>query len=297
MKALVLGGAGQDGSYLIERLRAAGHQVYATSHRRHPSEMPAGDRLRWAWTDLGDEFMVNRLVARITPDVIFNLAAVTTPGADWTSQRPEPDVADVNGLGVLLLLRAVEEHAPRARVIHASSSAIYDPVRYGLYGASKVFAHSIVAGYRQRGIWASNAVLYSHTSPRQDRRFLVPRMCQAAARIHAGQDPSFTLRHSEMMRDWMSARDAVGALLAIAEAGEPGDFDVASGVRLTARSVLGLALRGTGHSPEALIFDVGEPVPIERPAELGPLLALGWRPTEPLSDVIAEMVQAERGRL
>ena len=65
--------------------------------------------------------------------------------------------------------------APDARLVHASSSAVYDPRRYGLYGIAKQFAHDAVTGYRGR-LHCSNAVLFSHTSPRQDPRFLARRI-------------------------------------------------------------------------------------------------------------------------
>ena len=292
MKALVFGGAGQDGFYLIEHLIEQGHEVVATRTRPAALLPPeAREGVRWLWSDLRDDSMVASAIVDARPDVVFNLAAVTTPGASWLEPATS-DVAEVNAMGALRVLRAVERFAPSARLVHASSSAVYDPARYGLYGASKVFAHEAVKGYRSRGLWAANAVLYSHTSVRQDSRFLVPYVCRAVARIRAGSVEHVSLRDPGALRDWMDAADAVRALVKIAGQAEPGDFDVATGVQLSHRAVVEMALDGSGLDV-ADVLDGGDgPGYVERPADLRAILATGWWPGRPLRAVVAEMVQA-----
>lgn len=291
MKALVFGGGGQDGHYLIEHLIEQGHEVFATSTRAAAMQDRPG--LYWVWSDLRDDDMVNAAVVTARPDVVFNLAAVTTPGKSWMWLQSESvDVAEVNAMGALRVLRAVERYAPWARVVHASSSAIYDPGRYGLYGASKVFAHEVVRGYRSRGLWASNAVLYSHTSPRQDARFLVPHICRAAARIHRGSSEFIRLRAPRSLRDWLHAADAVRALATLAGQDASGDFDVASGRQWSMRAVVSMALTGTGRAVSDVVIDEGGESVTERPADLDAIRATGWRPEREFPDVLAEMVRA-----
>lgn len=290
----MFGGTGQDGSYLIEHLVASGHEVVAT--RRSQFTPVAGGRaldgVRWLWADLRNEDVVTSVVIDARPDVVFNLAAVTTPGSSWLDGTATGlEVAEVNALGALRVMRAVNRCAPTARVVHASSSAIYDPYRYGLYGASKAFAHDVVQGYRSRGVWAANAVLFSHTSPRQDPRFLVPHICRAAARIHRGSDERLSIDAPDSRRDWLGARDAVRALAMIAERGEPVDYDVASGRQWSVAGVVGLALTGTGRAIWDVVADGGQLATIERPADPTLLRGLGWRPEHELEDVVSEMVR------
>lgn len=291
MKALIFGAAGQDGTYLIEHLIDRGHEVFATTARYTP---PPSVRPGVTWLH-ADVRYADQVVAAVTatePDVVFNLAAVTTPGAGWLASSPA-DVAAVNAMGALHVVQAVDRHAPGAQLVHASSSAIYDPRRYGLYGTSKVFAHEVVSGYRAQGLWAANAVLYSHTSPLQDPRFLVPQICRAAVRIGAGADERIALPSPWSRRDWMHARDAVRALLTIAERGTARDYDVGSGKCITVDRIAGVALSAAGVPDPARVLDRGDQERvIEWPADVKPLLDLGWRPEIPMEHTVAEMMAA-----
>ncbi len=287
MKALIFGGSGQDGSYLIEHLIERGWDVVATRRNTVPPE--PRERVRWLWADLANYDLVASAVVDARPDVVYNLAAVTTPGATWcTTPALDPGFANVNALGALRVLRAVERCAPDARVVHASSSAIYAPGRYGLYGTSKVFAHETVKGHRDRGLWASNAVLYSHTSIRQDSYFLVPMICRAAARIRLGADERIRLDSSRSLRDWSHARDVAGALALIADL-PSGDYDVASGQQWTPRQVVEMALDGSSRDPDDVIVEGSGAWTVEWPASLGPLNAHGWQPAS-LPNVVRGMV-------
>jgi GDPmannose 4,6-dehydratase len=309
VKALIFGGTGQDGTYLIEHLLRSGHEVVAT-HRQHRSGLSPGsgsimptvwlstdrgalDRLRWLWADVRNPDVVTSVIIDAQPDVVFNLAAVTTPGATWLTPQTQARTAEIaatNTLGVLHVLSAVERCLPSARVVHASSSAIYDSNRYGLYGASKLLAHEIVKGYRLRGLWAANAVLFSHTSPRQDPRYLVPSICRAAARIMLGSREHIDIAAPGSLRDWLSARDAVRALVTIAEQGVPADYDVASGARWTVAIVVEMALVDTGRTAQEVIVDGGQESTVEQPAFLHPLHALGWKPELTLPLLVSGMV-------
>lgn len=236
MKALILGISGQDGSYLAEQLTAAGHDVSGMVRR------PTTAR-HLIQGDLLDQASLEAALLWFRPDVVFNLAAVTAPGGAWGTTQP-PLLADVTGLGVVRLLDAMVAVAPHARLLHASSSAIYNPNRYGLYGAAKVFAHQAVAGYRAR-LHCSNAILFSHTSPRQDGRFLAPRICSTLKRIKAGSDEKLVLGDVESCRDWGYAPDCMARLVTMADE-EPDDYVVATGIQHSVREFVETALKHLG---------------------------------------------------
>jgi len=233
VKALILGISGQDGSYLAEQLTAAGHLVCGMVRR------PTTAR-NLIQGDLLDQASLEAALLWSRPDVVFNLAAVTAPGGAWGTTQP-PLLADVTGLGVVRLLDAMVAVAPHARLLHASSSAIYNPNRYGLYGAAKVFAHQAVAGYRAR-LHCSNAILFSHTSPRQDGRFLAPRICSTLKRIKGGSDEKLVLGDVESRRDWGYAPDYMARLIAMADE-KPGDYEVATGIQHSVRELVETALK------------------------------------------------------
>jgi GDPmannose 4,6-dehydratase len=285
--ALILGVSGQDGSYLAEQLLAVGHDVWGLVRR--PTTVTPG--VRTVVGDLLDQPSLEAALRVSRPDEVYNLAAVTAPGGAWGTPQP-PLLADVTALGVTRLLDAVLRVRPDARVVHASSSAIYDPHRYGLYGISKRFAHDAVAGYRAL-LHVSNAVLYSHTSPRQDPRFLAPTIVSTLARIRAGSTERLTITDLVGARDWGYAPDYARALRTIAAQDKPGDYDVATGQVRSVREFLNVALAAAGLSvDDAVALRHGPSAPYETPAQVGQLRDLGWCPRTTFEDMVRLMVEA-----
>ena len=54
------------------------------------------------------------------------------------------------------------------------------------YGAAKAFAHSMVRVYRQRGMFATTAVLYNHESPRRPQSFVAAKIAAGSPRSPPG---------------------------------------------------------------------------------------------------------------
>lgn len=284
MKALITGVAGQDGSYLAEQLLAEGVEVWGVT-RRPRVDLPGVGIVH---ADLLDQGSLEDALRLAKPDVVFNLAAVVAPGCGWGTPQP-PLMAETTGLGVLHLLDAVLRVAPDAHVVHASSSAVYDPHRYGLYGAAKRFAHDTVIGYR-KVLHCSNAVFFSHTSPRQDPRFLARHITSTVARIAAGLEQRLVLGDVESRRDWGWAPDYMRALPLIAAA-EPGDYPVATGVARSVRELTQYALDAAGLGWDVIDIAPDAWFPDELPPpDLTATRALGWKPETDLRDGIADMV-------
>lgn len=297
MKALIFGVTGQDGYYLAEHLLASGHDVHGVIRR--PKAWPLGVRLHPG--DLLDQASVEDVLLAVRPDEVYNLAAVTSPGGAWGSADP-PLLAEVTAVGAHRLLAAVAKAAPEARVVHASSSAIYDPHRYGLYGISKRFAHDAVIGARSAGLHASNAVLFSHASPRQDPRFLARRITSTIARIANGSREHLTLGDVESRRDWGYAPDYVQALPLIARQGVAGDHVIATGVTHSVRELTECALAAAGLTWQQVVrINPAEPrVPDEQVGNaqedrLAAQRILDWKPATGFADMVELMVRAEVG--
>jgi GDPmannose 4,6-dehydratase len=286
VRALILGVAGQDGTYLAEHLLAGGHQVFGLAHRDDLQLLPG---VRYVAGNLLDRRSLERALLETEPDEVYNLAAVTSPGGAWGMPNP-PGLVEVTAAGVVNLLDAVLTVAPDARVVHGSSSAIHDPHRYGLYGIAKRFAHDAVAGYRSRGLHVSNAVLYSHTSPRQDPRFLAPTICRKLRAIRAGGTEKLFLTDVLGRRDWGHAGDYVAALPLIAHHEIPGDYDVGTGHTHSAGDFTVAALAALELRWERAVDLIqGIPAPPERPADIGPLRDLGWKPMTTFERMVREM--------
>lgn len=281
MKALILGVAGQDGSYLMQQLLADGVDVWGLVRR--PNTHLA---IPTVLGDLLDQDSLETALAAVKPDVVYNLAAVTAPGMGWGMPQP-PLLAETTGLGVVKLLEAMLRRTPDARLVHASSSAIYDQARYGLYGIAKTLAHQAVQGNRAR-LHCSNAVLFSHTSPRQDKRFLAPRIFATLARIAAGSKERLRLGDVGSRRTWGYAADYMAALPLIAAASAPCDWVVSVDRIHTVRDLTEAALRTAGLSwDDAVAVDSQAPrVPHEVFDPKAPsATALGWRAQTSLDDL------------
>jgi GDPmannose 4,6-dehydratase len=288
---MVIGAGGQDGSYLVEHLVGTGHEVVAC-HRSHARREGIVD-----YVDLRMGPTIRRALRRHQPDEIYNMAAVTSPGGAWGQPDP-PGLAETTALGVLNLCRAVRQEAPGARLVHASSSAIFAPGRYGLYGVAKRFAHDVVVGFREQyGLHASNLVLYSHTSPRQDPRFLAPTVCRTVAALSLGlSHEKIILQNSGTSRDWGWAPDYVKAFPLAARLDEPADHVVASGRQFTPRQLVAAAASAVGMQREDVVkIDGGPDATSEMtPGEAGAgQLVPGWQSERFFLDGIREMVHVE----
>lgn len=134
-KALITGITGQDGSYLAEILLEKGYEVHGIIRRsssfntgriEHLYNNPEllNKRFFLHYGDVVDSSSLNRLLEKIEPDEIYNLAAqshvkVSFEIPDYTAQ--------VDALGTLRFLDAIKETGLTRKVkfYQASSSELY----------------------------------------------------------------------------------------------------------------------------------------------------------------------------
>ena len=120
-RALVTGGAGQDGWYLMELLLARGYHVFAQSRRPVDPSLHGG-QVDWAIGDLTDEVFLNDLLSISRPDEIYNLAAVSRPALSWNIPM---ETALLNGLVPQRICEFIRRESRATRLFQASSSEIY----------------------------------------------------------------------------------------------------------------------------------------------------------------------------
>jgi GDPmannose 4,6-dehydratase len=241
-RALITGAAGQDGRYLAELLLGRGYRVYGVTGP------DPGGYLAWARArgemitlvegDLTDAASLSALMRKCTPHEVYNFAGLSSVGASWAD--PERYI-DINGHGVERLLAAIDDNAPDARLVQASSAEVFgDPQRSpqdedtpiaptNPYGESKAIGHAAVQAARARGMHASNAILYNHESPMRPVTFVTAKIADAAARIKLGLADELRLGNLDVIRDWGFAGDYVEAMARIASAEPPSDFVIATG--------------------------------------------------------------------
>lgn len=301
---LITGVTGQDGSYLAEALLDRGDEVHGTTQRSGEAVV-AGVQVHPV--DLSSPG-IGGLVHELRPDVIFNLAAISSVFGSW--QQPEL-TSRVNGLAVAELLAAARElgaSGHTTRLVQASSAEIFGipshtpqtestPIRPSSpYGAAKAYAHALVGVYRQAGVWASSCILYNHESPRRPENFVTRKITAAAARISLGLQDTLELGNLAAMRDWGWAPDYVDALLRVSDADQADDYVVATGIAHSVEDFVKLAFARAGVEDWRSRVTVNDEFlrSGDAPQQLGDASRirqqLGWSPSVDFTGIVDAMV-------
>ncbi len=307
-RALVTGVTGQDGPYLSALLLAEGYEVHGLVLPGEvvPDALPAAVRLLEG--SLTDVESLRAALAAARPSEVYNLAAATSVADSF---RDPMTVADVTGLGVLRLLEAIRQIDSAIRLLQASSAEIFagattSPQDEGTplsplspYGVAKAFAHQTVQLYRRsRGMFAANAILYNHESPRRGTGFVTRKVTLGAARIASGLETELRLGNLDVERDWGYAPDYARAMHLVLQQDTADDYVVATGQTHTLRELLEVAFSAVGLDWQAHV--VTDPAFL-RPSEPVRLCGdasrararLGWVPTREFAEIIREMVRAD----
>src|SRR5258705_10315846 len=136
-KALITGITGQDGSYLAELLLSKGYEVHGIIRRAstfntgrldpiYDDPHSGKSRMFLHYGDLSDASALARLIGKVQPAEIYNLAAQSHVRVSFDS--PEY-TTDITATGTVRLLEAVRETGLQPRFYQASSSEMYGLVQ------------------------------------------------------------------------------------------------------------------------------------------------------------------------
>ena len=242
-RALVLGCAGQDGSYLCELLVGKGYQVVGVTRPATDPSLPnLADvlaQVEVVRADLVDTPALARVLEAFEPDEIYNFASVSFGPDAWA------DPGRTSELGTVAIARLVEEVrrvVPQAGLFQASSAWVFGrpltaPQHEGTtmaplepYGAAKAFGNHLLHAYRERyGLRAVSGIFFNHESPRRPPHFVTRKVTLAAARIKLGLQESLALGDLSARRDWGFAPDYVEAAWLSLQTDRAQDYVIASG--------------------------------------------------------------------
>jgi len=312
-KAFITGIAGQDGSYLAEHLLSLDYDVYgiirrnSTPENQHNRTEHLNNTIQLDYGDLSDQGSLEKLLSKIKPDEIYNLAAQSHVRISYDIPQY---TAQTNALGVLNMLEAYRNSAPEARFYQASSSEMFGncidsdgfqrettpmhPV--SPYGCSKLFGYSIVRNYRNAfKLHASNGILFNHESPRRGSNFVTNKVVKTAVLIKLGLADKLEMGNMDSSRDWGHSKDYVKAMHLIVNQDKPDDFVISTMNTNTVRDMV-------NHVFKKLDLDVDKYVTQNpkflRPEELNMLKGdstkartiLGWTPEYTFQEMMDEMV-------
>ena len=329
-KALITGVTGQDGSYLAEFLLEKGYEVHgivrraSTEKKERIDHLEGNPNFHLHYGDLTDSLSLVKIISKVEPDEIYNLAAQSHVAVSF--EVPEY-TADATGTGVIRLLEAIRTCGleKKCRFYQASTSELFGKVQeipqsettpfypYSPYAAAKQYAYWVVRNYREGyGMFATNGILFNHESERRGETFVTRKITLAAAKIAAGVQDKLYLGNLDALRDWGYAKDYVECMWLMLRHNEPDDFVVATGEQYSVRDFCtrafkraGIELRWEGEGVEEKGVDVntGRTV-VEvspeffRPTDVVTLLGnptkakekLGWNPRKTSFDEIVNIM-------
>jgi len=335
--ALITGVTGQDGSYLAEFLLDKGYEVHGMKRRAssfntarvdHLYKDPHEDNVNFFLHhgDMTDSSSIMRLIQKIQPDEVYNLAAQSHVAVSF--EEPEY-TANSDALGSLRLLEAIRilEMNNKTKFYQASTSELYGLVQEipqkettpfyprSPYAVAKLYAYWITVNYREAyNIYACNGILFNHESPVRGENFVTRKITIGLSRIKLGIQKCLYLGNLDAKRDWGHAKDYVEMQWLMLQQEKPEDYVIASGLQYSVRDFVskaaerldikiswkgdGVNEKGFNQNDECIIKV--DPIYF-RPTEVETLLGdsskakknLGWAPQISFDDLVNEMVDAD----
>ena len=341
--ALITGITGQDGAYLARLLLKKNYIVHGIKRR---SSSLNTDRIDDIYTDphepspslflhygdMVDSIVLMKLIEKIKPDEIYNLAAQSHVAVSF--EQPEY-TANADALGALRILEIIKNLnlINKTKFYQAGTSEMFGKVQTvpqnektpfypkSPYGVSKIFAHWMAINYRESyGIFASNGILFNHESPIRGETFITKKVVDGLCNIKKGLQKTLYVGNLNAKRDWGHAKDYVRAMWLILQQKKPDDFVIATGKQYSIRQLIELVAKklnmkirwvnkNKGIKEYAIDQNGKKIIKISkkffRPSEVDTLLGdfkkankhLGWKPTINFDDLISEMIDEKLKKL
>lgn len=319
VKALVTGAGGFVGQWLCRALLRSGWEVAGTTlgPTPAPGTLSADERAAIAWRSVDlrpatDRRTLAGLVARERPDAIFHLAGVSSIAA----AAADPSAAVEANVGALVRLCDA--------VRHERLAAAWDPVilvvgsaeQYGrhepaamplgestalrprtVYAASKSAQEQFaLAAARADGLRVVCTRSFNHSGPGQRPDFVLPAVAARVAAVRRSGGGAVAIGNTDVVRDFLHVEDAVGAYIALAQRGRPGEvYNVCSGTGISVGAIAAEFLARAGVSAGL------RPDPeLQRPADIPVLVGdpsklhgdTGWSPVRSRAELLDDLLHA-----
>ncbi|MFI3214427.1 MAG: GDP-mannose 4,6-dehydratase [Eubacteriales bacterium] len=334
--AFITGITGQDGSYLAEFLLGKGYEVHGLIRRHSLQNTKRIDHIINSpyhnvsfflhFADTTDSSNLMRLISKIKPTEVYNLAAQSHVGVSF--DVPEY-TAEATGVSTLKLLEAVRLFGGPCAFYQASTSELFGGLEETApqsettpfypkspYGVAKLYSYWITVNYRESyNMFACNGILFNHESPRRGENFVTRKITLAIANIMAGKQEKLSLGNMNAKRDWGFAGDYVEGMWLMLQQDKAEDYVLATNKTYTVREFVESAFacvgidiiwKGTGINEKGydgktgkLLVDVNPE--FYRPAEVEFLWGdstkaetkLGWKRRVDFQGLVSMMVDED----
>jgi len=257
--------------------------------------------------DLRDPASVDAELGGRAPDAVLHLAAQSFVPASFEDPR---GTIEVNLLGTLGLLQALQRNGFRGRFICVSSADVYGqvpsekmpidetlcPEPRNPYAVSKLAAEALCRQWHfSHGLDVVVARPFNHVGPGQDPRFVVSGLARQFALIGLGRRPArVSAGDLEVSRDFTDVRDVIRAYFGLIEGGVPGRiYNVCSARPTRLLELVDLLRQITGLDPE-IVVDPTKLRANEQKTAFGSAQAIadaiGWAPRIELRQSLQDLV-------
>ncbi|MDP2637739.1 MAG: GDP-mannose 4,6-dehydratase [Candidatus Levybacteria bacterium] len=247
-KALITGITGFAGSYLAEHLLSTGsYEVSGTFLTEESLKNVEGikSKINLIKADLSQEKEVCDIVRDVLPDVVFHLAALTSPADSF--KNPTKTLTSNIALQVNLLESIKKNNLIDAKILIVSSADIYGVVKRedlpideltplmptSPYGVSKIaqdfLGLTYFLSYKLRIVRVRP---FNHIGPKQSPHFAVSSFAKQIAEIEKGKrEPTLHVGNLDAKRDFTNVKDMVNAYTLAIEKGREGEvYNIGSGI-------------------------------------------------------------------
>lgn len=306
MKALVIGGGGFVGPYLVRHLTDdLGYKVTVTKTVKETLTM---DNATVRNLDILDMEQIRTLLEEEKADYLFHLAAQSSVAYSW--KNPTLTV-DVNIKGCINLLEAIRLVGKKPRVLLIGSGEEYghikkdecpiiedNVVRPGnIYAATKSCQNMLGRIYSDAyGLDIMMVRAFNHIGPNQTPMFVVADFCKQVADIEKGkQEPVINVGNLSAKRDFTDVRDVVKAYAKLVAGGKRGEtYNVGTGHAIAIQDILNKIIAMSDKDIEVKV-DPAKLRPVDVPI-IEPDISkikkeVGWEPLIPLEQTLRETLE------
>jgi GDPmannose 4,6-dehydratase len=277
--ALITGVSSQDGAYLSKLLLEKNYNVVGlirNSQNQTLSNLEylgIKNNIQYEVGDLQDGISLSRILNKIKPDEIYNLAAQSSVSLSF--EHPLSTM-QYNCMSVLNLLELIKISHEKTRFLQPVSSDMYGgcsilPVNEksniiptSPYAISKALAYWAVKNYREAySMFCSNAILFNHESYLRGGNFFIKKVINSAILIKNKQMSVLKLGNIDVKRDFGYAPEYAKAMWLMLQSDIPDDYCICSGVSISLREIVEYVFDKLNISRDKIVIDPNLYRPVE----------------------------------
>lgn len=301
-KVLIFGIGGFVGSYLANEFLANGY-IVSGSDKVKGNMVP--DFVPFYEIDLLDSDAVLGFVEDMNPDIIVNLAAISSVGVSWNI--PQATIM-INVVGALNILEAIRKLDKKVKLLFVGSSEEYVVSEFPMnedrplnasnpYGISKVTQEQFARMYKEQyGLQIYCVRPFNHTGVGQRDSFVLPSWCKQVAEIEKSGKPGVVkVGNLKVERDFSHVKDIVRAYRMILESDNCETiYNVGFGETFSLQEILHYIV-GLSRQKIEIEVDQSRIRPTDQPVICCDYTLiksqLGWEPEYTVFDALKEMYE------